>query len=264
MDLNLQGSFKELYSVSLKSTYPMEIKGVHIEEGETIAAFNEIQLANFDEIKSHISANGGFDNRAHVSWDTTKEIQLSFTQGVFSQTQFALMNNSKLLEISKGEAILISQLEEKESNEEGIIEFSHTPVGKFFIYDKQTGLKIISPIKVDETHYKIDSPFKTIVLDYCSEYTNGAETMVVGRELTSGYLSFEGRTRIKDDSDGNTKTAIIKIPKLKLMSGLSIRLGKNSNPVTGRLMATAYPVGTRGISTVADIIYLNDDIDSDM
>ena len=77
MDNNLLGS-KELYEVSLKATYPIEINGVKFEEGETIARFDKIQLGSFNQIKNFISANGGFDNRARVIWETTKEIDLNF------------------------------------------------------------------------------------------------------------------------------------------------------------------------------------------
>jgi hypothetical protein len=39
--------FKELYSVLLKATYPIEVGGNIIEPGETIASFDKIQIANF-------------------------------------------------------------------------------------------------------------------------------------------------------------------------------------------------------------------------
>ena len=68
-------NFKELYEVSLKSTLPIEVSGTKIEAGETIASFDRIQIANFQEIKSVASANGGWDNRAHIFWETTKEVK---------------------------------------------------------------------------------------------------------------------------------------------------------------------------------------------
>ena len=40
-------NFKELYSVSLKTTLPIEVSGEKIEVGETIASFDKIQIANF-------------------------------------------------------------------------------------------------------------------------------------------------------------------------------------------------------------------------
>ena len=45
---------RELYEVSLKATYPIEVKGRKIEVGETIAVFDRIQLADFVENKNFI------------------------------------------------------------------------------------------------------------------------------------------------------------------------------------------------------------------
>ena len=88
---------QELYFVQLKSTYPIEIKGVQYAAGEVVAAFDKIQIANFQEIKNTASANGGWNNQAHIFWESTKEIKISFTQGVFSKRQFALLSNAKLI-----------------------------------------------------------------------------------------------------------------------------------------------------------------------
>ena len=52
--------------------------------------------------------------------------------------------------------------------------------------------------------------------------------------MFNGFLELEGKTRVKDDTSGLITTGIIKIPKLKLMSGLSIRLGAQANPVVGK------------------------------
>ena len=82
---NSDMNFKELYEVSLKATYPIEVKNRIIEVGETIAVFDKIQLATFNELKKFTSANGGFDNRSHVWWEEIKEIQINLTQGIFSK-----------------------------------------------------------------------------------------------------------------------------------------------------------------------------------
>ena len=88
--------------------------------------------------------------------------------------------------------------------------------------------------------------------------------MTVGRPLTQGYLSLMGKMRVKDDITGKVKTGIIKIPKLRLMSDLSMRVGSDAIPQVGRLDAVAVPEGGRGQSKVMEIIFLNDDIDADM
>jgi hypothetical protein len=77
-------------------------------------------------------------------------------------------------------------------------------------------------------------------------------------------LSFTAKTRIKDDVTGQVKTGIINIPKLKLMSDLSMVLGENAAPQVGRFDAVAIPVGTKGNQVVMEFIMLEDDIDSDI
>jgi hypothetical protein len=74
MSNNNEFGLKELYDLTLKTTYPIEIAGRKFETGEVVARFDKIQIANFKEITSRISANGGFDNRPHAIWEDTKEI----------------------------------------------------------------------------------------------------------------------------------------------------------------------------------------------
>ena len=110
-------SFKELYSVSLKATYPMEINNKKYEIGEVITTFDNIQIANFNEIKSRVSANGGYDNRTHVIWEDTKQIDFTFSQGIFSQLQLGLLSNARLLTREPDSNISISKRENKEIDE---------------------------------------------------------------------------------------------------------------------------------------------------
>jgi hypothetical protein len=102
------------------------------------------------------------------------------------------------------------------------------------------------------------------VIDYQYEYYNGYTIMTIGRPLTNGFLSLTGKMRVKDDTTGKVVTGIIKIPKLRLMSDLSMRVGSDAIPQVGRLDAVAVPEGARGQSKVMEIIFLNDDIDADM
>jgi hypothetical protein len=102
------------------------------------------------------------------------------------------------------------------------------------------------------------------LVDCYYEYDNGYDILSVGNPLTNGYLSLEGKTRVKDDITGQVKTGIIRIPKLKLLSNLSMRLGNDAIPQIGRLDAVAVPTGSRGEKRVMELIFLNDDIDSDM
>ena len=258
MDINLFGA-KELYDVYLKATYPIEIKGKRIEEGEIVAAFDKIQLANFQELKDRTTANGGFDNRAHVTWETTQEIRLNFSQGVFSKVQLALLGNSDLVEVEKS-SILISKRINVESDEAGKVQLEQKPE-KIFVYGVD-GNKV--EFSINEKEITVSAPYTNLIIDYTYYYDGNASNIKVGRRLVEGFLYFTGKTRFKDDSTGKTTTGIITIPKLKLMSDLSMRLGANASPITANFSATGYPVGVRGSSVVMDLYFLEDDIDSDI
>ena len=255
--------FKELYEVSLKSTSNIEVNGVQIEPGETIASFDRIQIANFQEIKNIASANGGWDNRAHIYWETTKEIKINFTQGVFSKTQLALMSNCQLVENEGEQIIPINIRQECESDDRGKIVIGRTLHEPIFVYDKGTGKKITGWTATTDS-ILLNEAYKSVVVDYWYDYDNGCVTMTVGRPLTRGYLSLTGKMKVKDGVTGKVTTGIITIPKLRLMSDLSMRVGSDAIPQVGRLDAVAVPEGVRGQQKVMEIIFLNDDIDADM
>ena len=256
-------NFKELYEVSLKSTLPIEVSGTKIEAGETIASFDRIQIANFQEIKSVASANGGWDNRAHIFWETTKEVKINFSQGVFSKIQLALMTNAQLINNEGEQIIPINKREEFESDEHGKVVVGRTLRDPVFVYDKATGKKITGWTSTTDS-IMLNEAYKSVIIDYWYDYDNGCQIMTVGRPLTQGYLSLVGKMRVKDDVTGKVRTGIIKIPKLRLMSDLSMRVGSDAIPQVGRLDAVAVPEGGRGQSKVMEIIFLNDDIDADM
>lgn len=253
---------KEFYDVELKTTYPIEVNGRKFEPYETLVFFDKIQLANFKEIQEHVAARGGYNNEGRVFWDTTKELKLSFKQGVFSKEQFSFMNNAYLLEKPENEKVIISFWEKIESDERGDFQLKRIPHTKLFVYDAKTG-KRINYTKRTDLIYRIPTPYKELRINYDYCYNNGVGKLMVGKKATTGFLTLEGRTRIQEDKTGLMKTGIIKIPKLKLVSDLSIRLGQEANPVTDFLDAVAYPTGERGNARVLELYFLDDDIDSD-
>lgn len=255
--------FKDLYSVSLKATYPIEVNGETIEVGETIAFFDKIQIANFQEVKNSVSANGGYDNRALIWWEETKEMRLNFVQGVFSKLQLALMTNSKIISNNGEQIVPVQKIEELESDENGNITLLHTPREPMFLYDKISGKKIKNWTINDKT-INIGQPYKEIVADYFYEYNNNYIVLQLGQPFMRGSFSLIGKTMVKDDITGKVKTGIITIPKLRLVSDLSIQLGSNAIPQVGRLSAVAIPDGVKGKKKVMEITFLADDIDADI
>jgi hypothetical protein len=258
-----QFGMQELYSVQLKATYPIEINGKQIAAGEVVAAFDKIMMSKFDEINRQVAAQGGYFNRKLVVFTRTEGVNLAFTQGIFSKSQFGLMNNSHLLNIDTDiKSVLISQRDELETDEDGIIELTQVPADKWiFIYNKETGEKITGAQMLDKIHIQTPLVYTDVIVDYTYEYKNTVTQAIIGDPFMEGYLSLEGRTRFKDDVTGATHTAIIKIPKLKITSSLNLTLGENAQPVVGVFEGVALPIGRSHDLKAIEIFFLEDDID---
>lgn len=254
---------KELYQVVIKTTLPLEINGRTFSPNETICMFDKIQISNISESSQRISAHGGYKDRDRVFWETSSDTRISFTQGIFSKIHFALMNNSKMIK-KDNINLYIPEYEKQESDADGIVTFSHEPLTPLFIYDTETGTPIQEYTVISNTQINIGQPYKEVVLDYTWEYVKGYSSLINGEKLTEGTFVLTGRTKVKDDITGKVKTGIIVIPKLKLTSALSMRLGENADPIVGRLDAIACPVGERGRTVTMFIDLLDDEIDSDM
>ena len=255
---------QELYFVQIKSTYPMEIKGKEIAAGEVIAAFDKIQIANFKEIHREVAAQGGYQNRKLVVWNRIGGVDLIFTQGIFSKTQLALMNNNHLIQLGNNQVVRIAQREELETDDRGKITLTHVPINSWiFVYNKETGEKLTGLSMVDEKTIQTSLIYKDVIVDYEYGYDNGADVSFVGEDIFDGYVTLEGRTRIKDDVTGETHTAIIYIPKLKITSDFNLTLGSNAQPMVGRFRGTALPIGPARNTKALEIYFLEDDIDKD-
>lgn len=265
MSNNNEFGLKELTDLTLKATYPIEMAGHVFEPGEVIARFDKIQLANFKEITSRVGANGGYDNRALIIWEDPKEIQLNFTQGIFSAIQFALLSNSRIIQKKENACVLIPEHFKGESDEAGRINVNRKNIQDVFIYNTRTYEKITpKSIDLEKGEIVIDQCYCDVDIDFNYCYQDSTTMCVLGRKLIEGYLQLEGKSRVKDDITGKTRTAILRIPRLKLVSDLSMRLGREATPVLANFNAIGLPVGGKGSKKIMELLFLNDDIDADM
>lgn len=256
--------FKELYDVVIKTTYPIEINNKQLEVGEVIAYFDSINISNFQEIKNLVSAKGGYNNESHVWWDSTKEVDFSFSKGIFSKTQLALLINSKIVTRNSNiKPIIIHNRELKESDENCLIILDKSPCSKIFVYDEATGDKV-NYTSIDNNTIQLCCPYTNVIIDYDYRYENQATELMIGRQFTNGYLELQGKTKIKEEGSGRVKTGIIHIPKLKLVSNLTMRLGDDASPIMTNFEAIGCPVGEKGKRTFMEIYFLDENIDSDM
>jgi hypothetical protein len=176
-----------------------------------------------------------------------------------------LLSNARLVKTKESEPVIVSEHFVGESDENGEIFLGKENVSNVFVYDAGTFEKI-KPISADleKGVITISEAYCDVEVDFQYNYTNGATIMTVGHKLINGFLYLEGKTRVKDDITGKTHTAILRIPRLKLVSDLSMRLGREAGPLLANFSAVGYPEGGGRDKKVMEMLFLNDDIDAEI
>ncbi len=257
-------SMLELREVAIRSLRDFKFNDRDVSYGEIIALFDKITIANFGEQRQYVSARGGYRNRSWVVWQTKRDLTLNFVQGIFSKSQMAVMTNSRLLTESPEMPIILSKIEEVETNEFGKAQLSRIPAPKtrYFVYNKKTGEKL--DIEISDTGEIVYAPYQELVVDYYYCYRAGYSYLTLGQELFDGFVQLQGKTTLQADETGKECTVVLTIPKLKILSNINFALGKNQTPLATQFSAVAIPVGDGGDQRVMEMTFLSDDVDSDI
>jgi len=95
-----------------------------------------------------------------------------------------------------------------------------------FVYDIETGRRI-RDFEIYRNRIYFKENIRRVEIDYTFNYEDKIRTIEVGNRLLNGFLRLTGKMSVKDEKSGEVTTAILEMPKIKLSSSLSMRLGKN-------------------------------------
>lgn len=289
---------KELYDVSIRLNNPVEIGKKKYDINEAILTFKTAEIAQVQEKKRNIAATGGYHNNPLVFWEIDKEVDFSITHGVLSPISWAVLSNSQLknptyksvsyqetLHTTEDEKYCYIKLKYYPNTVDGIIgaqpnpEFEPLPMGRrpelmlkplppskkrwIFCYDVETGLPIRQfQIYGDKIFFQ--QSYREVMVDYTFTYEDKIKVLEVGNRLFDGFLRLDGKMSVKDEKSGEVTTAILELPKIKLSSSLSLRLGKNyESSVVSDFFLTGYPEDDKKDGTVAKITFLDKELTGD-
>lgn len=95
-----------------------------------------------------------------------------------------------------------------------------------FCYDLETGNKILNfEIYYNRIFFK--APHRQVLVDYTFNYEDKIKVIEMGNRLFNGFLRVDGKMSVKDQNSGEVSTAILELPKIKLSSSLSMKLGRD-------------------------------------
>lgn len=291
---------KELYDINIRLNQPLKISTRNYEINETILSFEKAQLAQIDENKKNFTAKGGFNNNSFVDWEVDKNVSFAITHGVLSPTSYAILSNSKLNKKKSKSVPYKEQLEVVEYDSDWRVLLKYLPnhidgswgiqgnpdneplpMGRkdwlplkplppqkdkfLFCYDMETGQRIMNFL-VCGNQLIFSAEHRKIMVDYTFDYEDNIVELSVGNRLFNGFLNLTGKMTTKDYYSGETKTAVIEIPRLKLNSSISMKLGMSyEDPVVSDFFFTGYPNEGRlpSDSTVWKITMLNNELTGD-
>lgn len=253
----------ELYDISINAIVPVTIGERSFEAGESILFFDSLQLTSLFEIKDRRAARGGRYNIDYVVWERTTGAEFICEHGVVSERFLSILSNSKIATYAE-DTVTVPKREVLESDEDGVITLSQTPITNgFFIYDGEYNKLASSAYSLTDDVISGLKAFTYYTISYNFIHTSTAKALMVGQRLFNGYYSVTAKMRLKDDTAGTPTTAIVEIPRVRIVSDLSMRLGSyvSSNVSTFRI--SGEPVGQRGMEYVCRIIFLDSDIDAE-
>ena len=287
---------KELYEVVLKAKSPMIFGSRRLEAGEPVLYFENINMSLLSEKSSPIMARGGWLNMPQVIWEDRSEVQFTFSEGITSSVSLGILLSANVAEQSKSEPLLVpkregpANLEEIEQNNKqyNVFYLEHWPVSypikKTFIYEyernvaqrKLYGERIFGQLNPwDETErpcialyndQELTEPAdatKQYIVDYYYEYNDPALIYTIAKERFNGLFTLEGKFYSKDENEGLNYTNLIYMPKVRVVSDISLRLGERADPSTSVFNIIGLPemIENNRNGLILQITRLSSDID---
>lgn len=280
---------KELYEVSLKAKVPMQFGSRYIEEGEPVLYFENVSISMLTEKNSPLMARGGWSNLPRVIWEDRSEVQFTISEGVMSAISMGVLLSANVGENKISAPLLAPKREGPyELNDEHQLYLEHWPVGNdrkktfIFEYDRNVAQKKVYGKRI---HGKVD-PFddtkerpcielyedkdltvladmsKEYIVDYYYEYTDEALIYSIQKERFNGLFTLEGKFYSKDENDGINYTNLIYMPKVRVVSDISLRLGERADPTVSVFNIIGLPETTnKDKNLILEITRLSEDIE---
>lgn len=282
---------KELYEVVLKAAQPMTFGSRRLEIGEPVLYFENIKMSMLTERSTPIMARGGWGNMPRVIWEDRSEVQFSLSEGVMSSVSMGILLSAHVSEAQPGSLAIQKREGPFYLDTDHCLYLKHWPINypekKVFIYEydrtvaqKKVYGKFITdkqdPFQSDKNRPCIqvyeDKAITTLadldkeyIIDYYFTYDDNALVYLIQKDRFNGLFTLEGKFYSKDENDGLNYTNIIYMPKVKIVSDISLRLGERADPTVSVFNIIGLPESTvESNNLIVKVIRLNSDIDGEI
>lgn len=258
---------KDLERVCLKTRERVVFGKRALEPDEPVMYFENIQIALLSEQITPVMARGGWGNEPLVIWEDRKETIFSFTNGTLNATSFNLLLNANMLQAKPDEPLFF--VEDLYVDDGGAVFLKYIPETKtkkafFYIYDYDNLQERIIPLSIEGQKITFDKQFagKVVRCDYYF-YHNDNNTVLysMARERFTNLYTLEATFSMKDENEGLYHTGLLRMPKVRVVSNINLRMGERADPAVSTFNIIALPEskGDRE-AVVCEVLYLDKDI----
>lgn len=257
---------KELYHIALKANCDMDFGIRSIAQGEPVLYFEHLDMTRLGESATVRMARGGWGNMPRVVWEDRSEMMFSFSEGVMNRIGMGLVLAAK---VGTNEGQSATYIPTRELFDGTTFRLEHTPTEQrpIFCYEYDLDCiqkKVKFTIDKDNLVHIVDGDnTKGYVIDYYYQYGEEATHYLIEKQRFNGTFTLEGRFYTVDENTGKSRTNLLTLPKVRIVTGINLSLGESANPMVSAFNAVAMPVEDieKGRTILASILQLPYDID---
>lgn len=259
-ELYEQFGIKELYEVAFKTTNNMRIFNQDFEKNEVLMYFDKIQISNFNTVSDHRYAEGGKNNFSLLGWDNVQSAEFQFENGLVSKNGFNLLTQSTMREAALS-SFGIPKREYLISDGNGDIFLKYNIATNYSIFVYKTSGDIIVEKITGFTYLNnvvslgLSNSYISIIVDYYF-MNNECTIFDIGGDKIHGFMKMTAKIEAVDEKEGNRKTILLSIPKMQLLSNISLTIGTRANPIVGTFRVKAFSENGNSLSK---FFFLNED-----
>lgn len=264
--MDQQFGIKDLNNVSIKAVTPFSFGSRSVEAGEPVLYFTNVQISQFDQSATPVTARGGRGNQTHVIWERKNDMIFQLTAGVLTNFGFGLLTNATVLDVGVNDTTLIPKTEilALDSAGQGILESTPSarkPIFCFLYKNQIIQEKMTYSLATKTLSFGVGHSGDNVLVEYYYEYGQAATLYILDKNRFNGTFSLEGKITLKGDTDGLEHTELVTIPRMKIMTSLNLRLGELATPVVSTFNIVAIPTRTSySDSSVIEFIELQENI----
>ena len=267
---------KELYEVVLRAKNPMQFGDRYIEAEEPILYFDNVNMSLLTEQNRPVFARGGWGNMPRVIWDDRQEVQFQMIEGVMSSVGMGILLSSNVLSggtqgaplyINKKETPTVfvdRNLVDDYGNNVTYVNLEQEPIPypekKTFIFEygrktiqkkiygkmagsDQNGLAYKLLLYKDKNLTQTAENDRKYMIDYYYKYEDEAGALIysVQKERFNGLFTLEAKFYSKDENEGYNYTNVLFMPKVRIVSDISLRLGERADPTVSTFNIIGLP-----------------------